>query len=77
MFDRLLNTPLQRVGLYREGLYREGGPYHIETSPLTCSANKRTGFYMIVTSITEELSVGTSYSVLISIQQFFTKHYPP
>ena len=51
-------------------LYREGGPYHIETSPLICSANKRTGFYMIVTSITEELSLGTTYSVLMSMQQF-------
>ena len=27
------------------------GPYHIETSPLICSANQWTGFYMIRTSV--------------------------
>ena len=31
-------------------------PYHIETSPLICSANQWTGFYMIWTSIMKELS---------------------
>ena len=31
------------------------GPYHIETSPLICSANHRTGFYVIGTPIMKEL----------------------
>ena len=31
------------------------GPYHIETSPVICSANQWTGFYMIGTSVMKEL----------------------
>ena len=26
--------------------FHDGGPYHIETSPLICSANQWTGFYI-------------------------------
>ena len=33
-----------------------GCPYHIETSPLICRANKWTGFYMIGTSVTKDLN---------------------
>ena len=33
-----------------------GGRYHIETSPLICSANQWTGFYMISASVMKELS---------------------
>ena len=29
----------------------DSGPYHIETSPLICTANQWTGFYMIGTSV--------------------------
>ena len=32
-----------------------GGPYHIETSPLICSENQWTGFYMIGISVMREL----------------------
>ena len=32
-------------------------PYHIETSPLICSANEWTGFYMIRTSVMKELTL--------------------
>ena len=32
-------------------LFHDGGPYHIETSPLICSANQWTDFYMIGTSV--------------------------
>ena len=28
-------------------LFHDGGPYHIDTNPLVCSANQWTGFYMI------------------------------
>ena len=30
--------------------------YHIETSPLICSANQWTGFYMITASVMKELN---------------------
>ena len=36
-------------------LFDNGGPYHIDTSPLICSANQWTGFYMIRTSVKKEL----------------------
>ena len=36
-------------------LVHEGGPYHMEVSPLICSANQWTGFYMIGTSVFKEL----------------------
>ena len=32
------------------------GHYHIETSPLICSANQWTGFYMITASVMKELN---------------------
>ena len=38
-------------------LFHNGGPFHVETSPLSCSANQWTGFYMIGTSIMTELSI--------------------
>ena len=36
-------------------LFNDGGPYHIETSPSILAANQWTGFYMVGTSITQEL----------------------
>ena len=32
-----------------------GGPYHVETSPWTCSGNQWIGFYLIGTSIMKDL----------------------
>ena len=37
-------------------LIYDGGCYHIETSPLICSANQWTGFYMITVSVLKELN---------------------
>ena len=37
-------------------LFHDGGRFHIETSPLICSANQWTGFYMITASIMKELN---------------------
>ena len=37
----------------------DGGPYHIETSPLICSANQWTGFCMLGTSVMNELNAVT------------------
>ena len=36
--------------------FHVGSPYHIETSPLICSANQLTGFYMIGNSVMKELT---------------------
>ena len=33
-----------------------GGPYHVETSPLICSENQWTSFYMIGTSVMKWLN---------------------
>ena len=35
----------------------DGGRYHIETSPLICSANQWTGFYMISASVMKGLKI--------------------
>ena len=35
-------------------LFHDGGLYHIETSPLTCSENQWTGFYIIGSSVMKE-----------------------
>ena len=37
--------------------FYDGGPYHIETIPLICSANQWTGFYMTGASVMQELIV--------------------
>ena len=36
-------------------LFHDRGRYHIETSPLICSANQWTGFCMIMASVMKEL----------------------
>ena len=36
--------------------FHDGGRYHIETSPLICSPNQWTGFYMITASVMKGLS---------------------
>ena len=41
--------------------FHEGGPQHIETNPLICSANEWTGFYMIGTSVIKELKLATGF----------------
>ena len=35
-------------------IFHDGGPCHVETSPLTCSANQWTSFYKVRTSIMKE-----------------------
>ena len=37
-------------------LFHDESPCHIETSPLICSANQWTGFYMIENSAMKELT---------------------
>ena len=48
-------------------LFRGGGPYHIETSPLICSANQWSGFYMIGTSVMKELRITLIYEANFSL----------
>ena len=36
-------------------LFHDRGRYHTETSPLICSANQWTGFYMIMAPVIKEL----------------------
>ena len=36
--------------------FMDGGRYHIETSPLICSASQWTGFYMITTPVMKKLN---------------------
>ena len=43
-------------------LFHDGGRYHIETSPLICSANQWTDFYMLTTSVMKELNQFVSFS---------------
>ena len=38
-------------------LFNDGGLYHIEPSPLICSANQWTGLYMITASVLKRLKV--------------------
>ena len=42
--------------------FHDRGRYHIETSPLICSANHFTGFYMITASVMKGLRVTTIFS---------------
>ena len=48
-------------------LFHDGGHYHIETSPLICSANQWTGFYMITASVMKGLRQN-SFSVICMTQ---------
>ena len=51
------NTQSIHGFLIRDGSqpFHDGGRYHIETSPLICSANQWTGFYMISASVMKGL----------------------
>ena len=43
----------------------DGGPYHTETSPLICSANRWTSFYMIGTSVMKDLKNLAGFMIII------------
>ena len=48
---KCLKSATRALGL----LFHDGDPYHIETSPLICSANQWTCFYMIETYFMKKL----------------------
>ena len=50
IFDGI-RIALSTHGLGNYELFHDGGSYHIETSPLICSAYLWTGFCMIITSV--------------------------
>ena len=45
--------------------FHDGGCYHIETSPLICSANQWTGYYMITASVRKKLKKWALTSILL------------
>ena len=49
------------VFLLTFSLFHDGGRYDKETSPLICSANQWTGFYMITASVMKELMKRNEY----------------
>ena len=58
-------------------LFHDGGNYHIETSPLICSENRWTVFYMIGSSAMKELKItsinineSTNFSFLCRMVHF-------
>ena len=50
-------TTLKKPSLIKVNKDYDGGPYHMETSPLICSANQWTGFYIVGTSVMKELKI--------------------
>ena len=56
--------------------FLDGGPYHIETSPLICTANQWTGFCMIGTSVMKKLNsifdINLAKNILRSINKLVT-----
>ena len=57
-------TILWLVGM--TGLTPDGGPYYIQTSPLTFSANQWNGFYKIGTSVMKEFMKGIEIESYVS-----------
>ena len=57
-------------------LFGDGGHFLIETSPLICSTNQQTGFYMIGTSAFKELMLlkGNIAPKLVNIRDIITTH---
>ena len=47
---------IQRIYKQPIELFHDGGRYHIETSPLICSANQWTSFYMITAPVMKQLT---------------------
>ena len=48
-------TLADKIKTLEDQLFNDGGRYHIETSPLICSANQWTGFYVITASVMKQL----------------------
>ena len=64
IFSSNRNSPCVQVANL---LFYEQITHHIETSPLICSANQRTGFYVIGTSVIRKVKVKVYISILRKI----------
>ena len=53
----MVNPLRKRITSKSHELFPDGGPYHIENSPLICSAKQWTCFYMISTSVMKKLTI--------------------
>ena len=62
---------IQNLGYFGHQLFHDGGSYHIETSPLICSANQLTGFYMIWNSVMIE---SKNYQIILSAINLFERN---
>ena len=51
----LSNEGFETILIFFLELFHDRGRYHVENSPLICSANHWTGFYMITAFIMKEL----------------------
>ena len=51
--------------------FLDGGRSHIDTSPLICSTNQWTGFYMITASVMKELRIWSDLLKKPSMENFF------
>ena len=58
------------VSWVNKKLFHDGGLYHKEISPLICSANERTSFYMIGTSVMNELTKKVEFAVKFSVATY-------
>ena len=66
-------------------IFHDGSSYHVETSPLICSVNQWTGFYMIGNLIKKELilcdiwicysSFQYSYLTITFLEKTITKYF--
>ena len=59
-------------GQRRTSLFHYGNPYHIESSPLICSANQWIGFYMMGASVLKELRTLSKIYDGIILQKYLT-----
>ena len=53
----------ENIGFMQNELFHDGGPYHIETSPLICSANQWTGFSDIRHERVKSFQANWSFSI--------------
>ena len=52
--SKMIFRDLKRFAYFKP--FYDGGPSHLETSPLICSENQCSGFYMVGTSLMKELN---------------------
>ena len=56
LHNKIIHFRSKIIFSFNFSFFHYGRPYHIETSPLICSASQWTGFYMIGISVMKELN---------------------